>query len=130
MNGALTDICRRCRKRLVIVRYDDGRKCFYNCMGRDTYAQFVRNYHQAPLMRILFALDPASGKFLSPFEEFRDIYWRPVPYVENRKVNLDDEQLFRLIGEDKKDCEMYMEMQMAEWNEDGNEQGHGDEKGH
>ena len=114
-------ICRNCPKRLVIIRNDDnGRIKFYKCMGRDEYADYVRNCHESSAMKLLFALDSSSGRFLSPFEEFRDLFWRPLPYVERRKIRMGDVKFLKMFDEQIDQCEMFTEMQLARWNDETN----------
>ena len=112
------DICRKCQKRFVVTRNDKGKVSFYRCVDRNEYPDFVKRRHQSSLMKLLFALDSETGRFLSPFEEFRDLFWRPIPYFEKRKIRMDDRRFLRLIGEDIENCRMFPEMQMARWNND------------
>ena len=109
-------ICRNCPKRLVVTRNDKGKVSFYKCMERNEYPDFVRRCHHSTLMLLLFALDSETGRFMSPFEEFRDLFWRPIPYFEKRKIRMGDKRFLKLIGEDIENCMMFPEMQMARWN--------------
>ena len=114
MNNCLR-ICRNCRKRLVVTLHDDGRIAFYKCFDRDSYDNFVKTTHQASVMQMIFVLDSKTGKFLSPFEEFRDVYWRPLPYVERRKIRMGDKKFLRMIEDGKRKCELFPEMQIIQW---------------
>ena len=108
-------ICRKCPKRLVVTYHGDGDVAFYKCFDRDSYDNFVKTSYQASVMQMIFALDSKTGKFLSPFEEFRDVYWRPLPYVERRKIRMGDRKFLKLIEKEKNKCEMFPEMQLTQW---------------
>ncbi len=112
------DICMRCPKRLLVTRNDQGKVSFYRCMEVNEYPDFVRRFHQNFLMHVLFALDRKTGHFLSPFEEFRDLFWRPLPYVERRRIRMGNARFLKMFDGQIDRCEMFAEMQLIEWNND------------
>ena len=78
--------------------------------------KYVGEFRYLSIMHNLFAMDKRTGRFISPFEEFRDLFWRPIRYVEKRKMNIGDRKFFEMIKREKQDCIMLPEMSVADWN--------------